>query len=220
MIYLDILRRCCEDPDAHLAEASPWFFHHYHLGYELRSDYSPRPFDYDAIEQAIKADYKLPCYWPRSAHFFSFLIAAEGKAKALWKVHEYVSRFPAPPEPDLPCSCFSTDLHEFLSAKAVREKPGLYFGNDVSAEHIWTMLSGASWFERDSGAEERPACDLMERFQARIERIYPYSRGIPWHRILMIYGGVGYSYTDFFEHYDRMMGTKPDPFAEGVKIEP
>lgn len=213
MTRLEILRRCCEAPELHLARTSINQFMAYELGYEIGcgqhlTDYPDR----DLIDQAIIEDYQLPGRWPMNLSFRCFLTAAEGEAGGLQKYLEYLQRFTQTPKEEAHSPAWhSISVFEFLRrAEGVRKRPAMYFGNDVSSEHMWSMMSGVCWAERDAGAPGE-ACDFMERFQAWTEERFRYCRGIPWHRSLYFLSlfSCDWSLRTFFDCFDLFIAGEP-----------
>lgn len=212
MTYLEILKRCCESPEVHLAKPSVLQFEAYEFGYQIcHSDRLEGLPDIKAIQRAIITDYQLPSRWPYNLNFRTFLTAVEGEVGSLRKYHEYRQRFtlPSEPEPKWPMYCLG--LFESIRTEGFRKRPGMYFGNDVSSAHMWSMVSGACWAERDSASGPGEACDFMESFQAWIEARFPYCRGIPWHRSLyfLSLSCCDISLRTFFDCFDLFMAGEP-----------
>ena len=220
MTLTNILRRCCESPDGHLAERTLAQFHAYSLGYGFRKAVEAEDFDNSAFTAAVKEDYGVHDSWPLSVATTGFLVAAEGAERALAKYLDYRERFAKPTNE--PCEFDARfDFLEILSAEdSIRKRPALYFGNDPGASHIWSMISGCRWAEFDESGQPGRAAAFQADFQGWLEERFPFSKGIPWHRTLYFVslGSSSWSLETFFDCFDLFRsGEPPDSPSQAAR---
>ncbi|MCW1924978.1 hypothetical protein OKA05_20615 [Luteolibacter arcticus] len=220
MTLTDILKRCCESPDLHLAERTIPQFQAYALGYEFHANLEPEDFDYDAFTDAVKGDYGVCDSWPSNVATWSFLEAVEGAERSLSRYLDYRTRL-ASPTRKAPEVHARVDLFKGLSSmEAIRKRPGMYFGNDAAASHLWSMLSGCSWAEMDTTGKPGKAHAFQALFQSWIEERFPFSNGIPWHRTFhfVSLGSAERSLSTFFDHFDLFQsGERPDCLSKTAR---
>ena len=105
--------------------------------------------------------------------------------------------------------------------QSIRNRAGMYFGNDVAASHIWSMISGCRWAEIDETGEPGKACAFQIQFQSWVEERFPFSRGIPWHRTFyfVLVSSSGWSLKTFFNHLDLFQaGERPDCLSQTARM--
>jgi hypothetical protein len=221
MTFTDLLQRCCDTPADHLADTTIDQFGAYEFGYQCRVDLTPQSFDYDEFVATVMADYHLAAPIPQNSHIRNFLTAAEGPHGGLLKYLDYNRRL-AKPYDGPPPTRAKIDLIDFLQSEAFRKRPAMYLGNDRSAAHAWSMLSGAAWAERDHPELGSRTLDFMRDFQAWMEERYPFSRGIPWHRSihLIVLHSADRSLASFHELLDLFLSGAPadSPSATALLI--
>lgn len=203
MTTTEILRRCCEAPEAHLAELTFAQFQAYELGYRF-GGLEMEDFDEDVFMRAVKEDYGVQDSWPFNVATTGFLVAVEGDQLALARYLSYRERF-AKRTDGKRRHTTRHDLLEMLSDReGIRKRPAMYFGNDPSASHIWSMMSGFRWAEIDECGEQGQASAFLTQFQSWIEERFPFSKGIPWHRTLFFVslGSSSRSLGTFFDCFD------------------
>jgi hypothetical protein len=109
-----------------------------------------------------------------------------------------------------------------LSSKdSIRKRPRLYFWNDASASHIWSLISGRHWAAIDATGEPGKACAFRIQFQSWVEERFPFSKGIPWHRTFYILSveSSECSLRTFFDHFDLFQaGERPDCLSQTARI--
>lgn len=219
----ELLRRCCESPDDHLAERRLTQFEAYTLGYRAHSAIEAEDFDDDAFTCAVKRDFRVGGSWPCNVATTGFLVAAEGEERALSKYLDYRARLSKPTgERDEPYS--ATGLFEKLASKdahSLRKTPQLYFGNEPAVSHILSMISGCRWAEIDANCAPGKASAFQVLFQSWIEERFPFSRGIPWHRTLhfvSLHSSEG-SLRTFFEYFDLFQsGERPESLSQSARL--
>lgn len=220
MTFTDLLQRCCDSPADHLADTTIDQFGAYEFGYQCRVDLTPQSFDYDEFVATVMADYQLAAPIPYNVHIRSFLTAAEGRHGGMLKYLDYYRRL-AKPYVGPPPNGARIDIIDFLCGEHFRKRPAMYLGNDPSAAHTWSMLSGAAWAERDHPELGSRTLGFMRDFQAWMEERYPFSRGIPWHRsiFLIVLQSADRSLGSFHELLDLFLsGAEPDSPSSTAQI--
>ena len=219
MTETDTLRRCCESPGDHLAEPRFSQFEAYKFGYEFHTALGAEEFDNNAFTAAVKEDYGVQDSY--NVATTGFLVAAEGDMQALSKYLEYRERL-ANPTNERRESHSAHDLFEILSSKdLIRKRPGMYFGNDAAASHIWSLISGCRWAEINETGEPGKACAFQIQFQSWVEERFPFSKGIPWYRTFYFVSvsSSDWSLKTFFDHFDLFQaGERPDCLSQTARI--
>ena len=193
----------------------------YTFGYQFHASLEPEELDNDAFTDAVKKDYGVQGAWPLNVATTGFLVAAEGTEGALSKYLAYRERLAIPTD-EQPLSHTGNDLFEILSSKdAIRKRPGMYFGNDAAASHIWSLISGCRWAEIDETGEPGKACAFQIQFQSWVEERFPFSKGIPWHRTFYFVSvsSSDWSLKTFFDHFDLFQaGERSDCLSQTARI--
>lgn len=211
MNQTDILRRCCEHPTEHLAEPTLSQFNAYCYGYEFHTGFDAEKFDLDAFTEAVKTDYDVRGDWPVNVAATGFLVAAERPSEALAKYLHYRNRLAKPIRGQrTPHSC-GKPLDFLDSMDGLRKRPKMYLGNDASASHIWSMLSGYRWAETDASSNPAEITSFLVHFQDWVEQRFPFSRGIPWYRTFyfLSISSSENSLRTFFSHFDLFRAGEP-----------
>jgi|GEM_PF-4818238 len=85
---------------------------------------------------------------------------------------------------------------------------------------IWAFCSGFRWAERDIGVVESMAEPLFTFFPRWLAARYPFSRGVPWHRLfhLLALGHAQSAFAQFVEHLELFLsGESPDTEDPAMK---
>lgn len=213
MTETDILRRCCESPVDHLAETSLTHFQAYTIGYGFQATLACEDMDEMAFHQAVKEDYAIQGDLPMNVATRGFLEAAEGAERGLSKYLAYRERLAKPLSQNIPSKTESNLLEVLASHHTIRKRPAMFFGNDASCAHIWSLISGCRWAEMDSQSGPGMAGAFEIQFQQWVEARFPFSKGIPWHRTFyfVCLGSSERSLKAFFDFFDLFQaGAQPD----------
>lgn len=189
MTQTQLLERCCQQPEAHLAVAAMNHYQAYLTGYQIVADTDEEDFDLVHFEKQLMTDYKLKKRWCSSRSALCFLTLVEGDPNSLHVYLKYRQQLAVRSESQTLANEHRKDwdLEELLSVRgAIRRRPKMYLGNDAGSGHVWSLISGARWAEKDHPREtgEGWATRFMREFQIKIEQCNPCSRGVPWHRTL------------------------------------
>jgi hypothetical protein len=220
MTKTDILRRCCECPGDHLAENDLTHFQAYEIGYGFYGNLDVEEFNEHAFTQAVKEDYAIQGYWPLNVATLGFLEAAEGRERALHKYLGYRERFAKVTRAGEESTNKYNLLELLASPHTIRKRPALFFGNNATASHIWSLISGCRWAEKDETDVPGVACTFQARFQHWIEERFPFSKGIPWHRTIyfITLGSPDRSLKTFFDCFDLFhAGERPDSLSQTAR---
>lgn len=87
--------------------------------------------------------------------------------------------------------------------RRIQERPAIYFGNGFRFLQVWAFCSGFRWAERDASVQASLSEPLFAGFSKWLEARYPFSRGIPWHRLFhaLALGNASSAFTSFMEHF-------------------
>lgn len=182
-------------------------------GYLLQTEY----FDERYFAAMVQEDYHLTDQLPSNCCPSGFLKAMHGEEKALYLYLDYQRRLAFPLEEKAPADNVVTfEWNPFDAMKpgeGMRKRPGMYFGNEFSAAHLWSFLSGNRWRELDTGKTHGPVGTFMREFQQWFEARHPFGKDIPWHRtmLFLVMECPQQSWDEFFECYDLFSeGKSPD----------
>ena len=106
--------------------------------------------------------------------------------------------------------------------EALKARHAMYFGNGFTLLHVWAFCSGFRWAERDSNIIGSLAEPLFTSFPTWLEARYPFSRGVPWHRLFtaLALGHPSGAFDSFFEHLQlHLSGLGPgteDPTMKAI----
>jgi hypothetical protein len=95
----------------------------------------------------------------------------------------------------------------------IQERPAIYFGNGFRFLQVWAFCSGFRWAERDASVQDSLSEPLFAGLSEWLEDRYPFSRGIPWHRLFhaLALGNASWAFTSFMEHLGLYLaGERPD----------
>ena len=202
--FVDLLQRCVDEPGKHLEEQSCVHFDAYLFGYSATGRLRGTECLPNSFEAALEQDFGIRNLKGYSFSHWSFLVAALGEPGALHRKLEYLKALYTPVQTfDVPSR--PKDLLSLLDKDGgIRQRPTLYLGNGASSVLLWSLISGSCWAEIDAGVQAGPINHFFIGFQAWIEKKYPFSRGIPWGRtLLLVTMNCSKSSVDaFFRHHD------------------
>lgn len=214
--FVDLLQRCCDEPGKHLDEQSCAHFDAYLLGYTSVAQLQATTCVAQAFEKRVEADFSTGNLTLHRFNHTAFLVAALGEPGALQRKLDYLKELHVPSK-NLDEHTGCNDLFKLLAADGpLRKRPELYLGNAVSAPLFWSLLSGASWAERDLGIQEGRYGQFLAGFQPWMEQGYPFAQGIPWGRALLLVSldWAEQSVRTFFTSFDNYLAQETEPVAE------
>jgi len=93
----------------------------------------------------------------------------------------------------------------------IRERPAMYFGNRFQPLQLWSFSCGFYWAEQDNEIKSSLSEPLFTSFPIWLATRYPFSQGVPWHRLFDALGLSSplWAFDCFIEHLGLFLSGKP-----------
>ncbi len=208
MTSTELLDRCIASPGEHLSSPCVGHFQAYELGYASHGSLMNEACDVVSLRRSICDDYGIGD-WPQNIDHASIFTALHGPLEDLRHYARFRHRF-CRAAPETPAPQIKSILEPLRPGGELRQRPGMYLGNDASAEHLWSLISGLCWAESDAGCPG-PGTAFMTGFQSWLAARFSFARHVPWGRALVFLslGSSSRSLTHFWEYFDFYQRVEP-----------
>jgi hypothetical protein len=227
--YDSLLERIKNNPEKHLDELCIDSFEIYIFGYNLACEANKinqinDPIDIELFEKFIKEKYRLFNNFPFNVKKMSILnIVCDSHEKAIIELinirNEAISKnlLNLNKKEDMLLLKNKSFIEYLLDD--IKQRPGMFMGNNASAGTIWTLVQGYLWCEKDYFIQNSDVSRIFKGFQKWHEERYLFSINCPWFRVLNVFALHSKNWSiDFF--YDNLIlflsGEKPDTASMSV----
>jgi len=222
-----ILARVHNDPITHLSCRSLFALEGYILGYDHACRVWSLPQPHCEIDRnellkwlrnqvevtAEHADRLNTFNWLNIMPWAHFLSLDDREAfDTYFTLRAQAPRLPVQEMPEHPVDPSPEPVASLLDAfKPIRERPGMYFGNEPRPVQIWSFCSGFFWAEQDRCLQPSLAEPLFTSFPIWLTERYPFSQAVPWHRLFnaLALGSPMRAFDCFLEHLELFLSGKP-----------